>query len=329
MTVPAWSRVLAFSCLLAGLVCVFGDEPSEAVTQEQKQRVKVAVLSALEGLVRSGVLQKNEVGLQSLQVTAFFPASGLLYPDYFWVQGPVAARVRASDFAVIGLNLLDYQIGPVGDTVTEQVAIEVASKWLKMSVPAEVIAEMGKPTANLSTVDPDGKKEEDELAVQPGWEVEWSRNLGGYDYPYDFCRIHLLSDGQFRGFVWNFVGIPPPTIEVSVSKEKATGLAREGTERIMDNFPQRFYGHKLQELLGAELRIVHPNYCHTWKDQDESRFADPPRKTRFAWVVKFRTSDPKGVIPGPAETRFRISDSQLEVYIDAETAELLGGEYTM
>lgn len=93
----------------------------------------------------------------------------------------------------------------------------------------------------------------------------------------------------------NYFSIEPKSFSVSIKKEVALTRAQDISER-----------EEFDLSASANLMIVNPNYRWTDKALDV-----PDIHSRLAWVIPFEKYEGRG-----------------EIYIDAETGEMLGGEET-
>lgn len=290
-------------------------DSDERVSQPDHTRARRVVIAFLQRLQADHEIPDLGLRGEDLRVREFYERPRGLRPKRIMIDGPIEAGVELPEFTVTGISLYANDHFPVGEKLTEEALLRRARQLMERYVPRELAAQLGAPEI---------QRGEPYARCSEFWAINWERQVGGYGLPNDSCGVALLPDGQFRAIDWGCPSVPPPTLEVTVPRERAAELGRQGALRIMDRFRRRFHDHQLQELLGAELRIVNPNLCHAWESEDEGQFAHRvSREARLAWVVKFSSRDCRD-----DPDSFRNPDKELYVWIDAVTGDLLGGDFT-
>lgn len=299
------------ACLVLGPIVLLADS-GPGVTPEEQAEARQVVISFLDRLVRDRAISGHQVKPEGLD---FWQHSVFGTPGRLDTYRPVVAQVRRGDFSLNTLQLLDVGLLPTMDTLPPTKVEERAHEYLRRYTPPDVAG-----NTRLFRIDRDDEAGPPGLPFQPGWQVNWVRCYQGHPFKYDGCRVRLTFDGQFRGFHMNWDSHAPPTLEVRVDAKRAEELGRLGAKRIMKRFPVRFEKKAAPEFKRSELKIVNPNYCHTFKTEDLERFGNISIESRLAWVVYFLSADFTAEALGG-------QDFDLEVHIDAATGELLGGEF--
>lgn len=127
---------------------------------------------------------------------------------------------------------------------------------------------------------------------------KWVREEGGYRYRDDW--ILLGADpytGELLGYHKNYFSNKPASLTVKVEKERAAEIASKFAEAI---------GFELDGKR-EELMLVNPNY--RWTKEVKKM---PSPDVRLAWVFSMQKTEGEG-----------------EIWVDAATGEVLGGEESL
>ncbi len=207
-------------------------------------------------------------------------------------------------------------------------------------------------------VDPDGSPRR-VLPTQTLY-AAWPRGHGGFAFRDDEINLAISAvDGAFLSYGRYHISEPPPTVKVAITRDEALALAKAaGTREVVK---QTAFGELEPEdvvpegtLLGSKaayeralewerekmrswaadfkpfvevepgvedeptLMIVNPNEQLIGRHTDDDRHKWNPQ-TRLAWVAKLVFKAPEG-----AEGAWR--RLHMEIWIDAENGEVLGGE---
>lgn len=147
------------------------------------------------------------------------------------------------------------------------------------------------------------------------WSVCWGRKEGEYKFREDLIAVRINEKRGFHSYHYSFFSDYHPPKKVNIIKDQAIRFADKNVNKIVRSpFLRELYrDYKIDNLDSAELMIVNPNYAHKLKYND---YSDPKPYARLAWVVKYH------VLANPSSGW---ADGFFEVWIDAETGEILGG----
>lgn len=168
----------------------------------------------------------------------------------------------------------------------------------------EVALEKSKNQARLLGIEIGDSSGSAVLNERPGeawgsWDFSWPREKNGYKFKTD--RIVLAVDtlqGKILAYNFYWISDDPASTEASISQNDARDTAIKTASAN---------GFGLSPSAG-HLLIINPNYKWT------SNFVKmPPKETRLAWVFDFDNSKDNWT-------------HEAEVWIDAATGEMLGGE---
>ena len=133
------------------------------------------------------------------------------------------------------------------------------------------------------------------------WEFRWPREKNGYKFHDDFILLGIDAfDGQIIGYNYNWFSDEPASTAVTVNESDAGAVAAKTAS-------ENGFGSKAGN---GRLVIVNPNYKWT-----PSFVEMPPKETRLAWDFAFENNDSLGV-------------HAAEIWVDASTGDMLGGEST-
>lgn len=125
--------------------------------------------------------------------------------------------------------------------------------------------------------------------------IKWVRKEGGYKYHDDWILLGVDPyTGELLGYHKNHFSNKPVSLTVKVEKGQAAEIAGKFAETI---------GFKLDGIR-EELMLVNPNY--RWTKEVKKM---PSPDVRLAWVFSMQKTEGEG-----------------EIWIDAVTGEVLGGE---
>lgn len=113
-------------------------------------------------------------------------------------------------------------------------------------------------------------------------------------------RIELEAEkGELLGFFMTFWSYPLPAIIIRIDQDRAIQISYEVLKSLIEFSP------KSTEI---SLQFVHPN--NYWRSEELSEVNTSDRTTLIlAWIVKFSNEN-----------------LWAEMWVDAETAEILGGD---
>lgn len=155
-----------------------------------------------------------------------------------------------------------------------------------------------------------------DYSYEGGWGVDWKRRADGYVYYYDSIGISVHEKYGLWGYNYNFFSLYHPPQKINITKDQAVEIAKKNIDKIMHSplLGGWYDGYKAGELDSVELMIVNPNYIHIFK---KNYVPIPVPDAKLGWVARFICVTNKN----------RPSTQLLptEIWIDAETGELLGG----
>lgn len=148
------------------------------------------------------------------------------------------------------------------------------------------------------------------------WIVRWGRKEGDYKYYSDSICVMINESLGLSSYGYNFYSDYHPPKKINISRYQAVKIAQKNVNKIINSsfFDSLMRYYKADKVDSAELLIINPNYSHKLKSMEDPYCT---RNARLAWVVKFTLSVAK---TGKADPNL------LQVWIDAETGEVLGGE---
>jgi hypothetical protein len=154
------------------------------------------------------------------------------------------------------------------------------------------------------------------------WRVVWYRqNKQGVKFLHDTLIVQMIDGEEPLGFGYNFWSSYQDNNVEPISPEKAVALAKAVAPKIMVWPPGAMWlkDHTLVDTPKWELWIVNPN--HLLSQSEIGGIGDAT--ARLAWVVTYPKAysgpkKPGGGVPAGGD---------LEVWIDAETGEFLGGDF--
>jgi hypothetical protein len=143
------------------------------------------------------------------------------------------------------------------------------------------------------------------------------RMYDGYEYYNESVNVDLSPDGkELFCYTANFTPTDPPTpvVKTTVRAAKAAFWKKLGTSKLAAKWKQRWgiRFRKDQIRSEAKLKYVHPNEFWTKDTSWDYRTAGP---VRLAHVLDAKAQSDRGRI-------------QAVCWVDAETGEILGGDYT-
>ena len=152
------------------------------------------------------------------------------------------------------------------------------------------------------------------------WFISWGRKEGDYKYRDDSIIIILDEEYGLHGYGYNFFSNYNPPQRINISKDRAIEIAKNNIDHMINSSsgggPDLYKDNGIKT---SELKIVNPNYFH-----DPKRYKIVPSSyARLAWVMIFDCvgRDPIKVKEELAE----LAPRKVEIWIDAETGEVLGG----
>ena len=154
------------------------------------------------------------------------------------------------------------------------------------------------------------------------WRVVWYRqNKQGVKFQYDTIIVQMIDGEEPLGLGYNFWSSYQDSDAQPIPAEKAMALAKEQAQKIMAWRPGAMWlqDFKLLDQPKSELQIVNPNHLLSQSQVTGERDAT----ARLAWVVTYPkiytgTKGANGAAP---------PGGYIEVWIDAETGEFLGGTF--
>ncbi|MEW5705917.1 MAG: hypothetical protein AB1743_03850 [Actinomycetota bacterium] len=128
------------------------------------------------------------------------------------------------------------------------------------------------------------------------WYFKWAREEQGFEYHDDWVFAYVDAyKGKLIGYNKNYVSYTKPSLDIKIKEAEALELAKKiANKNGYSLIPEK-----------SELMIVNPNY--RWTDN----FVMFPEETRLAWIIHFSKLTGIG-----------------EIWIDASTREMLGGDET-
>lgn len=225
---------------------------------------------------------------------------------------------RQGSDAVTGKGAKLYNVEPPPQWSREK-AVGVATRLLRLFVDDERFRQLKLRKAKFVY-----QFMQDDRYYLGEWFMEWVRTSSeGEEFPNDRAWLSLseVAGLQVLGVEWTstYEGRPSRLLD----KDKAIRLAQRLSAKVAESVPIRgTYGKlSLEGQTSAELKIVNPNHILKMKIAYELCFRGD-RRARLAWVVTFGAK---------RETRFegesRPRSAEVDVWIDAETGELLGGTF--
>jgi hypothetical protein len=156
------------------------------------------------------------------------------------------------------------------------------------------------------------------------WYVIFGRiDSKGHLFRRDSMGVSMRDgDGPSRLSV-NFWSIYDDRSTESIPKEQALKAASEGAKKLLAWAPARDWFENSSLVVGpqAELQIVNPNYL--WERSSvEDAGSTIDLNARLAWVVTYKRSENAAIPDGG-----KPAAGQLEIWVDAENGELLGGDF--
>jgi len=161
------------------------------------------------------------------------------------------------------------------------------------------------------------------------WFIGWARtDSHGREFMNDGVVVQMTEECGPEGIGVNLFSrhTEGPTATPTVSRTAAIEKSRALAEEIMSSPLGRkfFRNYELRNKLAAELKIVNPNHITRLHSTDE--LGDPgDQNARLAWMVTWQAVY-TGLL---GEGGLRPTDSKVSVWIDAETGESLGGDFTL
>ena len=158
--------------------------------------------------------------------------------------------------------------------------------------------------------------QDSKYSYEGDWVVYWQRKEGNYFYMNDCIGMTINERCGLVGYGYNFFSQYHPPKQINITKEKAIEIAQKHINDIINNpyWGGGYEKYKIGDIHSAELMIVNPNYITKRRKDFDPR---PSPYARLAWVVSFNWLDRK--------TSKKITKLPPQVWIDAETGELLGG----
>jgi len=176
----------------------------------------------------------------------------------------------------------------------------------------------GEPLAHVGAAETEFEDQMNLPKYREGeWVIRW-RRIDAEGHRFQLDNIYCTLDEKFgvsflsRLFVSTFA----EGQKVLVSADQAMAVAQRAAQKLLAG-PMTSAWPKGLTLIPEgkpETLIVNPNHLMKYKTPDEVPVGDVV--ARLAWVTKFRASDDKG------------SDAFIFLWIDTETKEVLGGDFT-
>jgi hypothetical protein len=142
------------------------------------------------------------------------------------------------------------------------------------------------------------------ISTSSGYDFKFYKTFKGFIYADDYILITIDSTGEFSSYYKKEHSLPPESLEINISEKEALNYAQKYIKII----PEKYYPQFLN-LKWIKKGLVNPNYfAYGMKVHD----------TRLAYRLFFKNK--KGYIHGSIDT--------LEIWVDTETGEILGGKRT-
>ncbi|HEV3270737.1 MAG TPA: hypothetical protein VGZ93_00980 [Candidatus Methylacidiphilales bacterium] len=160
--------------------------------------------------------------------------------------------------------------------------------------------------------------------MDSSWMVMWGQtDKEGHRFR-NGSIVVLLTDGHGpTNLGYNFWSHYDDKAITPIAQDKALALAAEGAKQILAWAPGAMW-LKNYELVGTptmELMIVNPNHLSTLSSVQAMGHVD--LNARLAWVAVYK----KTYTGPPVANNFKPTGGALEVWIDAENGQLLGGDF--
>jgi hypothetical protein len=160
--------------------------------------------------------------------------------------------------------------------------------------------------------------------MDSSWTVMWGQtDKEGHQFMHGSIVV-LLTDGHGpTNLGYNFWSHYDDKAITPIAQDKALALAAEGAKEIMAWEPGAMW-LKNYELVGnptMELLIVNPNHLSTLPSIEALGHVD--LNARLAWVATYK----KTYTGPPLSNNLKPTGGALQVWIDAENGQLLGGDF--
>jgi len=157
------------------------------------------------------------------------------------------------------------------------------------------------------------------------WRVIWARtDKKGYKFKSDSLVVQLVDGHGPTDLGYNFWSHYDDKTITPIAQDKALILAAEGAKEILAWAPGAMW-LKNYELAGTptmDLRVVTPNHL-TAQPSIESLGRNTDLNARLAWVATY----PKTYTGPSSPGQMKPTGGSLQVWIDAENGQLLGGDF--
>lgn len=208
-------------------------------------------------------------------------------------------------------ELLNASTAPIKPAWTPEHAIKEAQAWYRVII-GNFPANTGTPTVEYVTPTYNPPKYYD-----GEWMIKWPRtDARGNRFALDNITVTVSEKYGITSLAKNFVSEFSENTKVAVSQKDAIEIARPAAQRLLKSplTSQWATGLSIENGASAKMWIINPNHILKHENIEDMATAGDLR-ARLAWVVKFRASNSDGL------------GSNIFVWVDAENAEILGGDF--
>ncbi len=301
--------LMAFVLMVSG----YADVPDQA----RYEKVFSGTMARINSVLNSQHLAILSYDPKQLRFT--------LSPDQTWrttvVQinssSGLEARILSNTFEVVSFQrdfpseeYIDCDTPPKPKWQTDQ-AINEARTWVK-SILGNVPQNVGKPRAEYAPGLNLPKYQEGT------WTVSWPRiDSHGHLFAGDVVNVILSEKFGLIALSYIFNSKYTDGQKVLVSREQAIEAGRSAAQQLLGSPLTADWsgGMSLRPAATATLWVVNPNHLLQYKSFEDMATTTGDATARLAWIVEYRVENAQGM------------GRYVDVWIDAETKEILGGDF--
>lgn len=306
--------------ILAVFLLAFAMTLSTGLSESQDQhRYKETAIDLLSK-VNEGLKTRSMAGFEIPgEATVSLTEDVLRQRKIIWVRfsPQINVQLMPDSFEVVAfyrslvLGQLSTSNTPIKPVWTPERAIKEAQSWYQDLI-GKFPADAGTPIVEYAAPAYNPPKYYD-----GEWMVKWPRtDAKGNCFALDTITITVNEKHGITSLAKNFVSEFSENTKIAVSEKEAIEIARPVAQKLLKSplTSKWSTGLAIESGATAKMWIINPNHILKYQNIEDMATAGD-LKARLAWVVKFRASNSDGL------------GSNIFVWVDAENAEILGGDF--
>jgi hypothetical protein len=205
---------------------------------------------------------------------------------------------------------INYDAPPKPKWQTDQ-AVDKAKTWVK-ALLGRIPDNIGKPKAQYTPLLNLPKYHEGT------WTISWPRvDAQGHLFTNDVINVIFSEKFGIIAYACVFTSKYNESQKIVISHDQAIKIAQPAAQKLLDSPLTADWSKGLNLLPAAttELWIVNPNHILKYNSFEEAAMAGSDITARLAWAVEYRAVNAQGM------------GRSIDVWVDTETGEVLGGDF--